>query len=95
MCRDFQIETIAFAPHVTILDVVGETFLPRVDIDGGNALASLHQGYSEMDSNRGFTRATLFIADHDNICRHAGSLGRLGRQMAPQHVHDKHPRLEH
>jgi hypothetical protein len=44
---------------------MGETFLARVEIDRGDALACLQQRDRDMHRNCRFTRPTLFVAKYN------------------------------
>ena len=46
MRRQFELNTPALRPSAAVLNVMGETFLPTVKIDRGDALASLEQRYT-------------------------------------------------
>jgi hypothetical protein len=43
--------------------------LTAIEVDGGNALAGLHQRDSDMQSGGRFARTALFIAQHDHMSR--------------------------
>ena len=73
-------------PGATIVDVAGETLLPAVEIDGGNALAGLHQGHSNMQGGGGFARPTLLVAQHDDV-RSTGTLRGHARDSAALPIH--------
>src|SRR3954470_10888221 len=83
---DFEVELRALAPRAAVLDIVGQALLPRVEIDGGDALAGFHQGNRDVDGERRFTRAAFFIADHDHVSRLVRILIRLDQ-------HERHSRL--
>jgi hypothetical protein len=55
MDRHFEIETAAARPGPAIIDVTSETLLPAIEIDGGDALASLYRGNGDIHCERGFT----------------------------------------
>ena len=69
MRRQFEIEPRVLRPGAAVLDVMGEAFLPRVEIDRGDALARLHQRDRDMHRDRGFARPALFVAEHDDVRR--------------------------
>jgi hypothetical protein len=61
---------------------MGEALLPGIEVDGRDALAGPHQGNGDMDGKRRFTRAALFIANNNNVCRLVGILVRLDQHNA-------------
>jgi hypothetical protein len=60
-----------------VVDIVGEALLPAVQVDGGDALACLHQGHSDMQGGGRFARTALLIAEHNDVRRARLPLGRL------------------
>ncbi len=82
MRRDVEVEPVAPAPRAAVLDVMREALLPGIEIDGGDALAGLHQGNRDMDGERRFARAAFFIADHDDVGRLVRVLVRLDQHHA-------------
>ena len=66
MIGNFEIAAHAFGPGAPVLDVVAETLLPGVKIDGGDAETRFHQGYRDVYGDGRFTRSALFIADDNN-----------------------------
>jgi hypothetical protein len=62
-----EVELGVLGPGAAVLDVVAEAFLARVEIDGGHALAGLHQRDRDMHRNRGLARSALLIAEHDDM----------------------------
>ena len=54
-------------PGPAVLDVVGEGLLPRVEIDGRDPLSDIHQRGRDMHRGGGFSRAALFVAEHDDV----------------------------
>ena len=42
-------------PGAPVLDVMGEAFLPGIEIDGGDRLARLDQGDRDMHGDGGFS----------------------------------------
>jgi hypothetical protein len=69
MHREFQIEAGAPRPGASIVDVTGKTLLAAIEIDGGDALARLHQGNRDVQGSGGFTRTALLVAEHDHMRR--------------------------
>ena len=69
MDRDLEIDTGTARPGAAVADVAGEALLAAIEIDGGDALASLHQGDGNMQGGSGFTRTALLVAQHDNVRR--------------------------
>lgn len=53
MQRDFEIEAGAACPGAPVVDVTGETLLPAIEIDGGDALTGFHQGIGDMQGGGG------------------------------------------
>jgi hypothetical protein len=56
-------------PNAAVLDVTGQASLPRVQIDGGNALPRFGQRDGRVHRHRGLARSALFIADDDHTGR--------------------------
>jgi hypothetical protein len=54
MLRHIKLASDALAPHAPVVDVMGQTSLPGVEIDGGDGLARLHERHSHMHCDRGF-----------------------------------------
>src|SRR6266699_1414416 len=79
-----QIEAGATRPDATIVDVTGETLLATIEIDGGDTLACLQQGHSDVQGGGGFTRTALLVAQHNDMCGARLPLTRL-------HQHDLTP----
>ena len=73
------------AQALPVGDVAGETLLAAVEIDGGDALAGLHQGNSDMQGGGGFSRTALLVAQHDDMRR-------AGLPLTSLHQHDFNPR---
>jgi hypothetical protein len=69
MHRDFEIEPGAPRPGASVVDIAGEALLTAIEIDGGDALASLHQRYGNVQGGGGFTRTALLIAQHNDMSR--------------------------
>ena len=55
MHGNFEIETGAARPGAAVADVTGEALLAAIEIDGGDALAGLHQRDGNMQGGGGFT----------------------------------------
>src|ERR1019366_3163325 len=56
-------------PGASVVDVAGEALLAAIEIDGGDALAGLHQGDGDMQGGGGFTGTALLIAQHNDMSR--------------------------
>ena len=82
MRRQFESELRPLRPGAPVADVMGEAALARVEVDGGDALASLHQRDRDMHRGGRFARAALLVAEHD----HMGGSGLL----RPFAVRDPH-----
>ena len=69
MDRKFERKTGAACPDAAIADVTGETLLPAIEIDGGDALTGLHQGNRNVQRGGRFSRTALLVAQHDDVSR--------------------------
>ena len=69
MHRNFEIEAGAARPGAAVVDVTGKALLPAIEIDGGDALAGLHQGDGDVQGGGGFSRTALLVAQHDHMRR--------------------------
>ena len=85
MHRDFEVETGAARPGAAVVDVAGKALLAAIEIDGGDALAGLHQGDGDMQRGGGFARPALLVAQHDHMRR-------AGLSLTSLHQHDFNPR---
>ena len=74
--RQFELEARVLGPGAAVLDVMGEAFLPRVEIDGGDALAGLQQRDRDMHRGGRFAGAALLVAEHDDMAECGSSLDR-------------------
>ena len=54
MHRQFEIDAGAARPGTAVVDVMGKAQLPAIEIDGGDALAGLHQGNCDMQRSGRF-----------------------------------------
>src|ERR1700722_15444933 len=63
MIWNFEVARDVFGPSASVLDIMRETSLPRVEVDGGNALARLHQGNRDMHCAGGLARPPFFVCD--------------------------------
>ena len=79
--RDLEIEAGAARPRASVADVAGEALLAAIEIDGGDALAGLHQGNGDVQGGGGFSRSALLVAQHNDMRRTRLSLTGL-------HQHD-------
>src|ERR1700716_1952577 len=84
MHRKLQIEAGATRPDATIVDVTGETLLATIEIDGGDTLACLQQGHSNVQGGGGFARTAFLVAQHNDMRGARLALTRL-------HQHDLTP----
>src|SRR5262249_11988054 len=69
MHRQLEGETGAARPGGTVVDVTGKTLLTAVEVDGGDALASLEKRDRDVQGSGGFPRAALLVAEHDDMRR--------------------------
>src|SRR5664279_5722344 len=83
MRRQIKRDARALAPGAAVLDVMGETFLPAVEIDGRHALAGLEQRDRNVQSSRGLTRAAFLVAENDHVSGLTSLLDRLDQHDAP------------
>jgi hypothetical protein len=60
-------EAGAARPGASVVDVTGEALLAAIEVDGGDALASLQQRNGDMQGSGGFPRAPLFIAWNNDV----------------------------
>ena len=77
MRRQIELDARALGPGAAVLDVMGEAFLPAVEIDGRHALAGLEQRDRDVQSGGGFTRPAFFVAENDHVSRLTRLLDRL------------------
>ena len=61
---------------------MGEALLARVEIDRRDALAGLEQRDRDVQCRRGFSRAALFVAEHDHVRGLGSFLDRLDQHDA-------------
>src|SRR5712671_6498222 len=59
MLRDIELASDASTPRSPVVDVMGQTSLPGIEIDGGHGLARLHERNSNVHRDCRFTRPTL------------------------------------
>src|SRR5882724_3726922 len=69
MDRQFERKTGAARPDAAIADITGEALLPAIEIDGGDALTSFHQGNGDVQRGGRFARTALLVAQHDDVSR--------------------------
>ena len=67
----FELDAGALGPVAAVLDVMGEAFLPRIEVDGGDALAGLQQRDGDVHRGGRFSRAAFFVAKDDDMRREA------------------------
>ena len=92
MHRDFEIEAGAARPGAPVVDVTGETLLAAIEIDGGDALAGLHQGDGNMQGGGGFTRTALLVAQHNDVRRAGLSLTSLHQHVSTPAISSNYAR---
>ncbi len=63
----FQGKARALGPGAPIIDVVSETLLTRIEVNGRNALASFEKRHGDVQGRRGFPRAAFLVAEHDDM----------------------------
>jgi hypothetical protein len=66
MLRRFQLTCRLPGPGSPVLDMMGKAFLPRIEVDGGDALARFHQRHSDVHGDGGLPGPALLVADHDH-----------------------------
>ena len=86
MRRQVKRDARAFGPGAAVLDVMGETFLPAVEIDGRHALAGLEQRDRNMQSGGGLARAAFLVAENDHVSGLTSLLDRLDQHDAPPRI---------
>jgi hypothetical protein len=57
----------ALGPGAAVVDVMGEAFLPAVEVDGRHALAGFEQCKRDAQSGGGFTRPAFFVAENNHV----------------------------
>jgi hypothetical protein len=67
MFRQEKRETGPFRPGAAVLNVAGETLLPQVEIDRGDALPEIQQSDRDVHGEGGLPRASLLVAKHDDV----------------------------
>ncbi len=83
MRGELKLDTRAFGPSATIIDIVRETLLTRVEVDCGYALTRLKEGDSNVQRRRGFARAAFLVAKDDDVRRLSCFLDRLDQHAVP------------
>jgi hypothetical protein len=66
MVGDLEIASDLPGPGASVLDKMGEALLPRIEVNGGDALSRLDQRYRNMHCDRRFARSAFFIRHDDN-----------------------------
>jgi hypothetical protein len=69
MRRKGEITAGTLGPSFPVLGVMRQGLLPQIEIDGGNALAEIHQRNCDMHGNRGLSRAPLLVSQHHDVRR--------------------------
>ena len=77
MRRQVELDARAFAPGAAVVDVMGETSLPAVEIDGRYALAGFEQRDRDMQRGGGLTRPAFLVAENDHVSGLTSLLDRL------------------
>src|SRR6476661_1055892 len=54
MLRKIELTSDALTPPPPVVDVMGQTPLPGIEIDGGHGLVRLHERNGNMHGDRGF-----------------------------------------
>src|SRR4029453_9736659 len=85
MRRQLELYARALSPGAAGLDVMGESFLPAVDIDSGDALAGLEQRHRDVQRWGGFSRTTLLACEYDQVRRLRSFLDRRDQHDAGSH----------
>ena len=88
----FEVEAGTAGPGAAVVDVTGEALLPAVEIDGGDALASLQQGDGDMQGGGGFARTALLIAQHNDMGRAQLSLSCLHQHVSSPSISSNYVR---
>src|SRR5262249_14993617 len=65
--RQFEIEVRVARPGAAVLDVVGEALLARIKVDGGDALAGLHQRHRDVHGGGRLSRSALLVTENDHV----------------------------
>ena len=69
MRRDIELDTGAPRPIAAVFDVMGEAFLPRIEVYGGDPLPGLQQRDRDMHGRGRFAGAAFFVAKDDDMRR--------------------------
>jgi hypothetical protein len=69
MLGNVELDAGALGPVATVFDVMGETFLTGVEIDGGDALARLQQSDGNVHSRGRLSRTAFFVSKDDDMRR--------------------------
>ena len=77
MRRQIELDARALAPGAAVFDVMRETFLPAVEIDGRDALAGLEQRDRDVQRGGGFTRPAFLVAENNHVSGLTRLLDRL------------------
>src|SRR3974377_2294796 len=67
MVGNSEVAANMLCPGTSVLDVIGEGLLPRIEIDSGNALPRFNKGNSNVNGDRRFAGSAFFIAHKDHL----------------------------
>ena len=84
MARQFQRAADAASPDAAALDMMGETLLARIEVDGRDPPPGLEQRHGDMDGEGGLSGAALFAGDDDHVRR------AWPRRRLTALLHDRH-----
>src|SRR5271167_119116 len=87
IARQFQRAADAACPDAAALDVVGETLLARIEVDGRDSPPGLEQRHGDMDREGGFAGTALLAGDDDHVRRPAAP---ASHHVAPRSPYDLH-----
>src|SRR5205814_1397348 len=88
MVRNLEPRAAAPRAVAAVVDIAGEGALAAVEVDRRNALARLEQRDRDMHRGGRFSRAALFVAQHDDVRRARYSACRLDQHYtSPRRTH--------
>src|SRR3974377_1881169 len=67
MVGNSKVAANMLCPGTSVLNVIGERLLPRIEIDSGNAVPRFHQGNRKMHGDRRFAGSAFFITHKDHL----------------------------